>query len=71
MECGYMEPIRNNVPNLYTFQAAKKIYFAQTPSRYLLMELRETSPSTKVLSLVSRNAVVISKENGMLLFPKS
>ena len=66
-----MEAIRNQESNLYTFYSAKKIYFAQTPSKYLLMEKRETSPSTKVVSLVSRNTVLISKENGMLLFPRS
>jgi hypothetical protein len=70
MECGFMETIRNQGANLYTFYSAKKIYFAQTPSKYLLMEKRETSPSTKVVSLVSRNTVLISRENGMLLFPR-
>ncbi len=65
-----METIRNQGANLYTFYSAKKIYFAQTPSKYLLMEKRETSPSTKVVSLVSRNTVLISRENGMLLFPR-
>lgn len=65
-----MESIRNNATNLYTFYSAKKIYFAQTPSKYLLMEMKETCPNTKVVSLVSRNTVVISRENGMLLFPR-
>lgn len=65
-----MEVIQNHVTNLYTYHSAKKIYFAHTPSKYLLMEKKMSSPSTRVISLVSRNTVVISKENGALLFPK-
>ena len=66
-----MEVIQGSVANLYTFYSAKKIYFAHTPSKYLLMEKKASSPSTRVLSLVSRNTVVINKENGVLLFPNA
>lgn len=65
-----MELIRSSSTNLYVFRSAKKIYFAQTPSKYLLMEKKETVPSRKAVSLVSRNTVVISRENGVLLFPR-
>ena len=66
-----MKMIRSSATNLYTFRSAKKIYFAQTPSKYLLMEKKESSPSTRVLSLFSRNTFLISRENGILLFPKA
>ncbi|MBR3211196.1 MAG: hypothetical protein IKF71_04595 [Bacilli bacterium] len=65
-----MEPIQNNTTSLYTYQSAKKIYFTKTPSKYFLIEKKTTTPTTKVLSLVSRNTVLISRENGILLFPK-
>ena len=65
-----MEPLRNNTTSLYTFQSAKKIYFTKTPSKYFLIEKKNTTPATKVLSLVSRNTILISSENGVLLFPK-
>ena len=65
-----METIRNSATNLYTFQAAKKIYFTRTPSKCLLVEKKVCDTNTKVLSLVSRNTVLISKENGILLFPR-
>jgi len=66
-----MEQFRNHATNLYTFQDAKKIYFAKTPSKYYLIEKKTSSPSTRVLSLFARKTVLISKENGILLFPKS
>ncbi len=65
-----MEMIRSNATSLYTFHSAKKIYFAQTPSKYLLMERKESNPSNRVLSLISRNTVLINKDTGLLLFPK-
>ena len=55
--------------NLYTYLSAKKIYLACTPSKYILLEKKDVKPSVLTLSLVSRNTVVISKENGMLIFP--
>lgn len=66
-----MESMRGNSSQLYTFCSAKKIYFAHTPSKYLLMEKKKTSSQTRVISLVSRNTVLISKKNGVLLFPNS
>ena len=54
----------------YTYHSAKKIYLACTPSKYILLEKKDVKPSVITLSLVSRNTVVISKENGILLFPK-
>ena len=57
--------------NLYTYHSAKKIYFACTPSKFILLEKKESKPSVITLSLVSRNTVVISKKNGMLIFPKN
>ena len=71
VECGFMEMIRNSATHLYTFHSAKKIYFAKTPSKYMLMEKKVSCTNTKVLSLVSRNTVLISKEDGVLLFPKT
>ena len=65
-----MEPVRNNTTNLYTFESAKKIYFTKTPSKYFLIEKKNTTPNTKVLSFISRNTILISSENGVLLFPK-
>lgn len=50
---------------LYNFYSAKKIYLAATPSKFLLVEKK----SKPVLSLVSRNTVIINTKNGMLLFP--
>lgn len=56
--------------NLYTFYSAKKIYLARTPSKLVLLEKKENvKPSVKSLSLCTRNTVVISKKNGILLFP--
>ena len=60
-----MSVFRNNGGNLYTFQAAKTIYFAHTPSKCYIIE-KKSGP--KVLSLVSRNTVLFS--NGVLIFPK-
>ena len=61
----------SNSTSLYTFYSAKKIYFTQTPSKYLLLEVNETQKNNQVVSLASRNTVVVSKDSGMLLFPKS
>ena len=55
--------------HLYTYLSAKKIYLARTPSKYILLEKKDVKPSVLTLSLVSRNTVVISKDNGMLIFP--
>lgn len=59
--------------NLYTFHSAKKIYLAHTPEKYILMEKNESRnvADRRVLSLLSRNTVVISRDGGMLLFPKN
>ena len=57
--------------HVYTYHSAKKIYLACTPSKYILLEKKDMKPSVLTLSLVSRNTVVISKENGMLIFPKN
>ena len=57
--------------HLYTYLSAKKIYLACTPSKYILLEKKDVKPSVLSLSLVSRNTVVISKENGMLIFPNN
>ena len=57
--------------HVYTYHSAKKIYLACTPSKYILLEKKDIKPSVLTLSLVSRNTVVISKENGMLIFPKN
>lgn len=56
---------------LYTFYSAKKIYLARMSSKIVLLEKKETDDFSKTLSLKERNTVVISKENGMLLFPRS
>jgi len=51
---------------LYNYYSAKKIYLACTPSKLVLLEKKKTKP---VLSLVSRNTVIINSKTGMLLFP--
>lgn len=57
--------------NLYTFYSAKKLYLAHLPQKYILMEKKnEVKGDQRVLSLVSRNPVIINKKNGMLLFPR-
>lgn len=53
---------------LYNYYSSKKIYLACTPSKLVLLEKKKTKP---VLSLVSRNTVVINTKNGMLLFPST
>ena len=53
--------------HLYTYKSSKKIYLAKTSSKYLLIELKDEKKS---LSLLSRQPVIVSKENGVLLFPK-
>ena len=53
---------------LYNYYSSKKIYLASTPSKLLLLEKKKSKP---VLSLVSRNPVIINTKNGMLLFPNS
>ena len=57
--------------NLYTFYSAKKIYLACMSSKLILLEKKEVNDSSKTISLKERNTVVISKENGMLLFPRT
>ena len=49
---------------LYNFYSAKMIYFEITPSKVLLVEKKPKL----VLSLVSRNTVIINKKNGILLY---
>ena len=62
--------IKNEKKSLYTFHSAKKIYFAQTSSKYLLIEKKNNS-EIKTVSLSKRNTIIKSKENGILIFPKS
>lgn len=69
---GRLDTIKDN-KNLYTFHSAKKLYLAHTSEKYILMEIKEnkTVIDRKVLSLVSRNTVVLSRDGGMLLFPRN
>lgn len=60
-----MSVFRNSVGNLYTFHSAKKIYIAQTPSKYLLIE-KKSGP--RALNLISRKAAIFSY--GIPVFPK-
>ncbi len=55
-----------NGQSIYTYLDSKKIYFISKRGKYMLIEKNNTK---KVLSLVSRNTVVIDKNNGILLFP--
>lgn len=64
------EIVNDKEQALYAFYSAKKIYLAQTPSSFLLIEKKTDNYNSGVLSLSSRNTVVISKDNGMLIFPK-
>lgn len=57
--------------SLYTFMSAKKIYLAQTPSKYFLIEKKDGSSEIKSLSLSSRNTIIMNNENGIMIFPKS
>ena len=41
-----------------------------TPSKAMLLEKKEDNARVKAISLISRNPVVISKDTGMLIFPK-
>ena len=52
--------------NLYTYLDAKKIYFAVTKDKYLLIEKNPSSES-KSISLVSRKTTITNKLNGLLL----
>ncbi len=52
---------------LYSFHSAKKIYFAKTPFKYLLLEKKETV-SMKTVSLTARNTILLNSKDGMLLF---
>ncbi|MBP5678980.1 MAG: hypothetical protein J6X28_04055 [Bacilli bacterium] len=65
-----MAAIRNRETSRYTFYSAKKLYFARTPSKCLLMEKNEV-PKNRGLSLNSRRTTIMSRENGILLFPKT
>ena len=51
---------------LYNYYSSKKIYLACTPSKLVLLEKKKSKP---VLSLVSRNTVIINTKSGLLLFP--
>lgn len=62
---------KENKKNTYIFHSAKKIFYATTSSKAMLLEKKENKSEIKAVSLISRNPVVISKDNGMLLFPKS
>ena len=59
----------NKEKTLYNYYSAKKIYFACTPSKYLLIEKKDTKVSVRTVSLKSHNAFLISKD-GMLFFPE-
>ena len=61
---------KNDKKSLYTFHSAKKLYIAQTPSKYFLIEKKDSNSSIKSLSLSSRNTIITSKENGIVIFPK-
>ena len=65
------QPIKNDKKSLYTFHSAKKIYFSYTPSKIFLIEKKEKNDCAQSLSLLSRNTMIISKENGILVFPRS
>lgn len=58
-----------NEKTLYNFYSANKIYLACTPSRIMLLEKKDRKSNVKSISLVSRNAVVVNKKTGILLFP--
>lgn len=75
MEGDYMRTVlsdleKENKKNVYTYYSAKKIFFAMTPSKAMLLEKKEDNTRVKAISLISRNPIVISKDTGMLIFPK-
>ena len=56
--------------NLYTFCSARKIYFAKTKAKSMLIEKKDYHTNC-VISLVSHNPIIYCKNNGMVLFPKN
>ena len=56
--------------NLYTYYSAKKLHLSYKSSKYLLLEKVEPK-EIESISLTTRNTMVISKENGILLFPRN
>lgn len=72
LEGDFMDSSLSTTKNVYTFYSAKKIYLAHLPQKYILMEKKnEVKGDQRILSLVSRNPVIINKKNGMLLYPRS
>lgn len=56
--------------SLYTYLDSKKIYFATTKDKYLLIE-KNQNYQNKSISLISRKTTITDKDNGLLLFPKN
>lgn len=54
--------------NIYTYCSAKKIYFAKTAAKCMLIEKKDYH-SNGVISLISHNPIIVSKK-GIILFPK-
>jgi len=56
-----------NNKSLYTYCSAKKIYYNKLIAEHLLFEKLE-DVNKKCVSLTSRNIIVTSKINGLILF---
>lgn len=65
---SFNEQLYGKEKTLYNYCSSKKIYLACTPSRLVLLEKKKNK---QVLSLVSRNTVIINTKTGMLLFPNT
>ena len=66
--------IKNNISDsrksIYKFHSAKKIYLTRTTSQYLLVEKDDDISRMKSLSLSTRDTIVTSSNNGIMIFPK-
>lgn len=64
-------PKLNRDRTLYNYCSAKKIYFASTPSKIMLLEKKESCLSSKAIQLLKRKTVIIHSKTGMLLFSEN
>ena len=56
--------------NVYTYCSARKIYFAKTEAKSMLIEKKDYHTNCGI-SLVSHNPIIYCKNNGMLIVPKT
>jgi len=54
--------------SVYTYYSSKKIYFARTDTKCMLIEKKDYHDKC-VINLFSHNPIIICKNTKMLLFP--